>query len=176
MSTTRILLALTLMAGLSAFAACDSGDQDTRTDLTQVASVDRAVDRSLDEFAAARSEVLAGIDRARGQQLVRNTALDRAAARHALDLAGRRTMTHIGQDGSSPLGRAGAYGAQLGKVSEHIFRIEGEPTDLGDRALAAWVAPFADNAVLTDPATHIAVAFAESPDGGYVGVLLLAQR
>ena len=65
---------------------------------------------------------------------------------------------------------------QTDGVREFIFQIEGEPEDLAERALAAWLAPFEDNGVMTEPATHAAVAFAPTADGGYVGGLLLAQR
>ncbi|RKZ13344.1 hypothetical protein DRQ53_13455 [bacterium] len=172
MSAKRILLSLILLVGL---AACESDTPDPVADPGQI-------DQALSEFASARSQVIQSLGEARGADLSESAALDRAAARHALDLATHRTSTHIGLDGSSPGERIASHGGQMDRQREFIFRIEGDPgdqsdyADLADRALATWLAPLPDNAVLTESATHAAVAFAPTRDGGYVGVLLLAQR
>ncbi len=172
MSATKILLSLLLLVGLT---ACESDTPDTVAGPGQI-------DQVLDEFVSARSQVIQSLGDARGTDLSASAALDRAAARHALDLATHRTSTHLGLDGSSPRERIASHGGQMNRQREFIFRIEGDPgdqadhTDLADRALATWLAPLPDNAVLTESATHAAVAFAPTMDGGYVGVLLLAQR
>jgi uncharacterized protein YkwD len=165
-NTTRILLSLALLCGL---AACESEPMDTGVDAN-------SIDTVLNEHAADRDQVISSLADARDIELTTSTALDRAAARHALDLADRRMSTHIGRDGSSPRERLSDAGAEIDGVREFIFQIQGEPENLAERALATWLAPFEDNAVLTEPATHAAVAFAPTEDGGYVGVLLLAQR
>jgi len=135
-----------------------------------------SIDTVLNEHAADRDQVISSLADARDIELGTSTALDRAAARHAIDLADRRLSTHIGSDGSSPRERLSDAGVRMDGVREFIFQIQGEPENLAERALAAWLAPFEDNAVLTEPATHAAVAFAPIAEGGYVGVLLLAQR
>jgi uncharacterized protein YkwD len=160
-----MLLSFCLLFGL---VACES-ETETYTDPGQVDAV-------LSEYAAERAEVIAAIGDARGIELSSSPALDRAAARHALELAGHRTSTHLGADGSSPVERIREAGARMRGVREFIFRIEGDPEDLGRRAAHTWLAPFDDNAVLTEPCTHAAVAFAPLEEGGSVGVLLLAQR
>lgn len=163
---TGILVSVLLVTG---FAACESSPDSPATDLA-------LVEASLDQFATDRARVIQAVGAAREQELHQTTPLDHAAARHALDLAQHRTSTHMGFDGSSPSQRVAMHGVRMDSVSEFIFQIEGEPDDLGARAAATWLAPFEDNAVRTETATHAAVAFAERTDGGYVGVLLLAQR
>ena len=162
----RILLSLALIGGL---VACESEPMDTGVDTNRIDTV-------LDEHAGDRGQVISTLAAARDTELNTSTALDRAAARHALDLADRRVSTHIGSDGSSPRERLSDAGLVMDGVREFIFQIQGEPEDLAERALATWLAPFEGNGVLTEPATHAAVAFAPTETGGYVGVLLLAQR
>jgi hypothetical protein len=165
-ATSRALLALLLLLGL---AACE--------DEPAIEAVDAAqLDLVLAEYSDARARVLESVAVARETELAASAALDRAAARQALDLADHRTTTHIGLDGTSPFDRLRAHGGELRDVREFIFRIEGDPEDLAAKAAASWLAPFDDNAVLTEPATHAAVAFAPVDEGGYVGVLLLAHR
>jgi hypothetical protein len=165
-NVSRILLSLALMGGL---VGCESEPMDQGVDANRI-------DTALTDYAADRGQVISSIADARDIELTTSTALDRSAARHALDLADRRVSTHIGSDGSSPMERLSDAGMEMDGVREFIFQIRGEPKDLAGSALATWLAPFKDNGVLTEPATHAAVAFAPTEDGGYVGVLLLAQR
>lgn len=166
MNKLGILLSLILVFGL---AACAPGTEDPGPDPEQLEAV-------LAKYSSDRSEVLLAIGNARGEELGRSPELDRAAMRHALDLATHRTATHMGEDGSSPAERIREAGGQMEGVREFIFRIEGDRDDLGAIAAATWLAPHDENAVLTEPATHAAVAFAPLEEGGCVGVLLLAQR
>ena len=166
MRTRNILLSLILATGV---VACESEPASEAVDTGQL-------DLVLAEHSGDREAVVERVSEAREQDLDTSVALDRAAARQAVDLARHRTSTHMGHDGTSPFERLRAEGGDLDHVREFIFRIEGEPEDLAARAAASWLAPFEDNAVLTEPATHVAVAFAPVDDGGYVGVLLLAQR
>jgi len=161
-----IFLTLCLLLGL---VACDSEPEPAAVDPVQSDSL-------LEEYSAERAVVVAAVGEARGMELATSSALDLAAVRQAMDLASHRTATHMGQDGSSPMDRMRAAGAQMHDVHEFIFRIEGHRDDLGHQAAAAWLAPMEDNPVLTQPCTHAAVAFAPTEDGGCVGVLLLAQR
>ena len=166
MSKFGMLLSLFLMLGLM---ACESDTETPGVDSGQIDTV-------LQDFSSERAEVVAAISDARGIELDSSSALDYAAARHALDLAGHRTSTHMGEDGTSPMERIHAAGSGMKHVREFIFRIEGHRDDLGHRASKTWLAPFDDNAVMTEPCTHVAVAFAPVEDGGCVGVLLLGQR
>lgn len=166
MSLSRILLSALLLVGL---VACENEPPAEVVDAG-------LLDQVLSDYSGARATVVARVADAREAELETSGALDRAAARQALDLSTHRTSTHMGQDGTSPFERMRAEGATLENVREFIFRIEGEPADLGARAAASWLAPFDENGVLTEPATHVAVAFAPVAEGGYVGVLLLAQR
>ena len=166
MARFSLLLLLCLLAGL---IACAPGSEDPGPDAEQLEAV-------LKKYSGDRSEVLLAIGNARGTELGRSAKLDRAAARHALDLAGHRTSTHMGQDGSGPAQRIREAGDRMRDVHEFIFRIEGDRDDLGAIAAQTWLAPHEQNAVLTEPCTHAAVAFAPLDEGGYVGVLLLAQR
>lgn len=166
MKTTGILLSLILAFGL---VACDPGTEDPGPDPEQLAEV-------LAKYSSDRSEVLLAIGQARGIEFETSEELDRAAMRHALDLSRHRTITHMGDDGSGPAQRIREAGGQIDGVREFIFRIEGDRDDLGAIAAQTWLAPLDDNAVLTEPATHAAVAFAPLDEGGCVGVLLLAQR
>jgi hypothetical protein len=161
-----MFLSLILLVGL---AACGEEPERAAVDPGQLDTV-------LAEHSADRAAVIAAVGEARGTELETTVALDRAAARHALDLASHRTATHMGQDGSHPMARLRDAGAEMSGVSEFIFRVESDPEDLGGSAAAAWLAPIKDNGVLTEPCTHAAVAFAPLEDGGWVGVLLLAQR
>jgi uncharacterized protein YkwD len=166
MRKSGILLALVLALGL---VACES---ETPEPVIEPAQLDAV----LAEYSADRAEVVSAIAEARDLDLQTTEALDRAAARHALDLASHRTSTHMGGDGSSPMERLRHAGAGMKSVREFIFRIEGDRDDLGNRAAKTWLAPVGHNGVLTEPCTHAAVAFAPLEDGGCVGVLLLAQR
>jgi uncharacterized protein YkwD len=170
----RILFSLLLLgglAGLTSLVACESSPE------TEATPADAGqIDGVLDEYATARAEVLSSIAAARNLDLATDRTLDRAAARHALDLAERSESSHIGADGSSPQARLQASGFAGRHAREFLFQIQGEPADLGASAAKSWLAPFEDNGVLTEPATHAGVAFAPTADGGYVGVLILAQR
>jgi hypothetical protein len=161
-----LLLLLCLLAGV---VACDPGTEDPGPDPDQLEAV-------LKKYSSNRSEVIVAIGKARGKTLERSVELDRAAARHALDLATHRTSTHMGEDGSWPAQRIREAGGEMQSVREFIFRIEGDRDDLGALAAQTWLAPHDQNAVLTEPCTHAAVAFAPLEEGGCVGVLLLAQR
>ena len=165
MNKIGILLSLILMLGL---VACEPERYPE--------SSTGEVDAVLVEYSAERATVVSAIADARDLDLQTSEALDRAAASHALDLARHRTSTHLGQDGSSPRERMRRAGSQMRDVREFIFRIEGHCEDLGAMAAGTWLAPHDENAVLTEPATHAAVAFAPLEEGGSVGVLLLAQR
>jgi uncharacterized protein YkwD len=167
----RILFSLLLLGSLTSLVACESSPEPEAT------SADAGrIDGVLDEYATARAEVLSSIAAARDLDLTNDRTLDRAAARHALDLAERRETSHLGSDGSSPQSRLRASGFAGRQAREFLFQIQGEPEDLGASAAKSWLAPFEDNGVLTEPATHAGVAFAPTSDGGYVGVLILAQR
>jgi uncharacterized protein YkwD len=111
-NTTRILLSLALLCGL---AACESEPMDTGVDAN-------SIDTVLNEHAADRDQVISSLADARDIELTTSTALDRAAARHALDLADRRMSTHIGRDGSSPRERLSDAGAEIDGVREFIFQ------------------------------------------------------
>jgi uncharacterized protein YkwD len=161
-----MFLSLLLIVGL---VACGEEPEQASVDPGQLDTV-------LAEYSADRAAVIAAVGEARGMELQTSNALDRAAARHALDLASHRTATHMGQDGSHPMTRLHEAGAGMSDVREFIFRVESDPEDLGRSAAMAWLAPMKDNGVLTEPGTHVAVAFAPLEDGGCVGVLLLAQR
>lgn len=166
MRTPRILIPALLLLGL---VACENEPVTVAVDTGQL-------DLVLGDYADERAQVIETVSAARGIELQNSGALDRAAARQALDLASHRESTHLGQDGSSPFDRVVAEGGELDQVREFIFRIEGQPDDLAARAASSWLAPFERNAVLIEPATHAAVAFAPVAEGGYVGVLLLAQH
>ena len=166
MRKSGILLALVVAIGL---VACESDTPEPAIEPGQVDAV-------LAEYSNDRAEVIAAISEARDLDLETTPGLDRAAARHALDLASHRTSTHIGVDGTSPIERMRMSGSEMKRVREFIFRIEGHRDDLGRRAAKTWLAPMGKNGVLTEPCTHAAVAFAPLEDGGCVGVLLLAQR
>jgi len=161
-----LLLSLCLLLGL---VACESGTEDPGPDPEQLEAV-------LEEYNGERTQVILAIGDARGMELATSVELDRAAARHALDLAQHRASSHLGEDGSSPMQRIHEAGCDVQGAREFMFRVEGDPDDLGAYAARTWLAPFKDNGVLTEPCTHAAVAFAPLEDGGCVGVLLLAQR
>ena len=166
MARFGMLLSLLLLVGL---VACETDSGTPAVDAGQIDAV-------LSEYSADRAAVMSAISDARGMELATSATLDQAAARHALDLAHHRTATHMGQDGSSPHQRMHEAGGDMRHVREFIFRIEGDPEDLGAAAATTWLAPHDQNAVLTEPCTHAAVAFAPLEEGGCVGVLLLAQR
>ena len=167
--TPRSLLSLLSLLLLLGLVACESEPAEDAVDVSRL-------DQVLDDYSTERARVVESVSDARESALETSAALDRAAARQALDLAAHRTTTHVGRDGTSPFDRVRAEGGDLDEVREFIFRVEGDPEDLADRAAASWLAPFEDNAVRAVPATHVAVAFAPVNEGGYVGVLLLAQR
>jgi len=165
----RILVSLFLLVPLAGLVACESSPE-------QSPAGDHQIDAVLDEYASARAEVLSALSKTRGIDLGGDETLARAAARHALDLAERREATHLGTDGSSPRTRLAEMGFATSSAREFLFQIQGEPADLGASAARSWLAPLEGNGVLSEPANRAGVAFAPTADGGYVGVLLLAQR
>lgn len=91
MARISLLLSFCMLLGL---VACESGTEDPGPDPGQL-------ERVLAEYSDDRSMVISAIGGARGMDLASSPELDRAAARHALDLARHRTSTHMGHDGSS---------------------------------------------------------------------------
>lgn len=63
-------------------------------------------------------------DRVRAERglvpLVVNPSLERAAMRHARDMAGRRKMSHRGGDGSSPFRRMEEEGYSFSRAAENV--------------------------------------------------------
>ena len=96
--------------------------------------------RSSHEIDAARVEVVARINaerrRAGRQPLRPNPALDRAAQRHAIDMAARDFYSHDNPEGLSPRDRAGRAGygpARL--IGENIARGARSP----EHAVELWI-------------------------------------
>jgi uncharacterized protein YkwD len=104
------------------------------------------------------------------------TALNRAALRHAKDMARHSFMGHTGRDGSAPGDRALGAGYSWGAIGENVAQGSTTP----EQAVADWLtSPEHCATLMSDRYSEMGVAFAVNPEsaaGIYWSQLFAAPR